>query len=240
MKLFIYLALTISLVFNAFHPIDVYANYFDSDYFNSNYFNSDASNFFSLGESLNLTELTEIGEDLGLSVEDMTSSETDLLLQLLSDYMSLNSNEIPSIEEVTSGITATKTSSEIFLNSRKVSFPGYNIYGNNYFKLRDIATAINNTNKQFNIYWEDETSSIHITKRTPYINNNTAHLESVYSGALNVVESRANVYVEGVKVNISSYNINGSTYYKLRDLANIIGFNVSWVSKNNIILMNTN
>ena len=58
--------------------------------------------------------------------------------------------------------------------------------------------------------------------------------ESKYKNS-KAIPTNSELLVNGKKYNISSYNIDGYNYYKLRDLANIIGFNIYWFAEDNCI-----
>lgn len=45
-------------------------------------------------------------------------------------------------------ITATPTSSKVLVNSKVIAIDAYNIDGNNYFKLRDVAKVVSGSSKQ--------------------------------------------------------------------------------------------
>ncbi|MNO89314.1 hypothetical protein D3C76_807930 [compost metagenome] len=47
------------------------------------------------------------------------------------------------------------------------------------------------------------------------------------------------IYLDGKKVQLTAYNIAGSTYYKLRDIAKVINFNVVWDGATKSIDMDT-
>ena len=47
--------------------------------------------------------------------------------------------------------TATPTTSTVMVNGQAVAFEAYNIAGNNYFKLRDLAKVLSGTTKQFEV-----------------------------------------------------------------------------------------
>ncbi|MCL1834648.1 MAG: hypothetical protein FWG48_00665 [Oscillospiraceae bacterium] len=59
--------------------------------------------------------------------------------------------------------TATPTKSSIFLNEREMSFEAYTIEGNNYFKLRDIGSALN-----FGVEWDAARNTIRIDTSKRY------------------------------------------------------------------------
>ena len=45
---------------------------------------------------------------------------------------------------------------------------------------------------------------------------------------IEVVENSTPIYVNGRRTAITAYNINGSSYFKIRDLADVAGFEVGW------------
>jgi hypothetical protein len=59
---------------------------------------------------------------------------------------------------------ATPTVSKIYLNGNEVEFTAYNINGNNYFKLRDVAKAIN-----FGVTWDGSTYMIGVSTSSDYV-----------------------------------------------------------------------
>ena len=61
---------------------------------------------------------------------------------------------------VSQTVTATLTTSPIFLDGSEVTLQGYNIGGHNYFKLRDIAALLD-----FNVYWDD---GVYMESAAPY------------------------------------------------------------------------
>ncbi len=103
---------------------------------------------------------------------------------------------------------------------------GYNINGNNYFKLRDIAYVLNGTAKQFNVTWDKEAECIGLFPNTAYQPDGS---ELTAAGTVkNSVASNSNIQLDGKPVSLSGYNINGNNYYKIRDIGSLIGFNVDF------------
>jgi hypothetical protein len=52
----------------------------------------------------------------------------------------ISGNGVPSTPQ-----SASPTSSTVLVNGKNVAFDAYNINGNNYFKLRDLAYTLNGT-----------------------------------------------------------------------------------------------
>ncbi|WP_458407621.1 family 10 glycosylhydrolase [Anaerotignum sp.] len=115
---------------------------------------------------------------------------------------------------------------KVTVNGKPVEFQTYTIDDYTYFKLRDIASAINGTSKQFMTFWDESTQSIHLVRRAPYT---SAGISAVgrYSDTI-ATTSTAKLYCDGVRKNVSAYTINDYTYYKLRDIAQLIDMGVTW------------
>ena len=47
------------------------------------------------------------------------------------------------------------------------------------------------------------------------------------------------IYINGQETKISSYNIGGNNYFKLRDLGAVMGFSVAWDNQNSTIIIDT-
>lgn len=63
----------------------------------------------------------------------------------------------------TSSVSAAISTAVVYLDGSKISLTAYNIGGNNYFKLRDVAKAIN-----FGVLYDSATSTIGIDTTTAY------------------------------------------------------------------------
>lgn len=138
----------------------------------------------------------------------------------------------------TEPIKATKTSSAVMVNGKEVKFEAYNINDNNYFKLRDIAKALNGSEKQFEVTWDGAKNAINLVTGKAYTVVG-GELEVGKSTKLNVRNTDSRIYVDGIEVSMKAYNINDNNYFKLRDLGEFIGFGVDWDGANNKILIDT-
>ncbi|MBU7005989.1 stalk domain-containing protein [Phosphitispora fastidiosa] len=126
------------------------------------------------------------------------------------------------------GIMATKSNVNVIVNGKAVSFDAYNINGNNYFKLRDIAMALNSSNKQFEITWDNTVKAINLIGQKAY---------SPVGGELSMTTgpskteanlSTATVLLNSQEISVVAYNINGNNYFKLRDLGKTLNFGITW------------
>lgn len=58
-------------------------------------------------------------------------------------------------------------------------------------------------------------------------------------GEIKVISTQSTIYLNGQKIDIEAYNINGNNYFKLRDLGQAIDFGVAWDTAANAIRINT-
>lgn len=153
------------------------------------------------------------------------------------DYQILELNENRS--EPSTAILATYTSknaipsaSKVLVNGKTVTLEAYNIEGSNYFKLRDLASILAETNAAFAVEWDSNKNAINLMKGSRYSGQVTAATAKSNQKA---VESTNPLYVNGAEVSVAAYNINGSTYFKLRDLGNLTEFAVGFDSTSNTV-----
>ncbi len=97
----------------------------------------------------------------------------------------------------------------------------------NYFKLRDVAVLANGKNDQFSVAWNDEKKLISLEKGKAYELAKDG-LEKGDKKEKKAVKSTANIEVDGKEVKLNAYNIDGNNYFKIRDLAKVLDFDVYW------------
>ena len=68
----------------------------------------------------------------------------------------------------TKAVAAVSNKSKVLIDGVETEFEAYNIDGYNYFKLRDIACAISETDKAFDTIWNEDTQAINMVTGTPY------------------------------------------------------------------------
>jgi len=142
-------------------------------------------------------------------------------------------------EQINSSIskTAIPLESSILLNGKNTKFNTYNIEDYTYFKLRDLGVVLNGTSKQFEITWNEEKGIISLFSQQAYTGSNTTSAKSdVYKLA---TLTSSPIYLDNNLVTLTTYNIDGSNYFKLRDMAEILDFSLNWDASNNIIVIDT-
>lgn len=130
--------------------------------------------------------------------------------------------------DAVNSLTAEPSSSRMTVNGKEVEVSGYSVNYSNYFKIRDIAMVLRNTTSRFNVDWDQSKSAITIDLDKKYTIIGGELEESSISTTMDIEESSAPIYVEGKEKDVTCYNIGGYTYFKIRDIADLIGFSVNW------------
>jgi|GEM_PF-1606729 len=159
----------------------------------------------------------------------------NLIILLLTSCMILTAI-IPAFAVDT--VSAKPTASTVLVNGKNTAFDAYNINGNNYFKLRDLASTLSGTAKQFEIGWDGANDAISITSGKKY----TAvggEMKGKGAGDKAAAPTSSKIYLDGKRVALTAYNIEGNNYFKLRDIGAALDFGVDWDGANNTIVIDT-
>lgn len=136
-------------------------------------------------------------------------------------------------------VTAKRTASKVLVDGEEVAFQAYNIYDNNYFKLRDLAMVLNGTDKQFSVDWDGENNAITIVAGEHYSPVGGELEASEGAGSVGGKYSTSTIYLNGTEVSLTAYTIGGNNYLKLRDVAQALDFGVGWDGKANTVLIDS-
>jgi len=150
--------------------------------------------------------------------------KVDCLNSLLGEF-----NNFTTIQQMYNfqGIGASCSNIRVSVNGKLTEVYPFNIKGNNYFKLRDLAMLLNGTEKQFDVSWDAENKAIKVTKGTAYTEVG-GELANTAGGREKASQTLAKVYIDGNEVFPTAYNIKGNNYFKLRDIAKALDFRVDW------------
>ena len=129
--------------------------------------------------------------------------------------------------DVVNNLSATLSTANILINGAPASVGGYSVNDTNFFRIRDIAMLLRNTSSKFNVTWDEANQAISITPGEDYAVIG-GELVSDVPEKIEVVENNTPIFVNGRQTAITAYNINGSSYFKIRDIADAVGFNIEW------------
>ena len=140
----------------------------------------------------------------------------------------LQPTELPS-----AGIVRARTQT-IEIDGHRTLFRTYAVVADNggetnYVKLRDVAYALSGTKVQFNVDWDGD---VIIVPETPY-KANGSEMSTPFSGDRSYTKATSATKIYDKSVPFSAIVLTDDqggdyTYYKLRDLGQVLGFNVSW------------
>ena len=137
---------------------------------------------------------------------------------------------------VGSSRTAKPTHDALTVSGVAQTPAAYRISNANYFLLRDVAMMLNGTAAQFEVDYDAATKTILIKTKTAYTPNGTEKGE-VPTGNKTAKVSHDAVMVDGKLVSLTMYRIGSSNYFKIRDLGEALGFNVSYDDATKTILI---
>jgi len=141
--------------------------------------------------------------------------------------------------DVPKTVTAVPSGQKLNINGVELSnIEIYNIGGNNYFKLRDIAKLLTGTGAQFSVSYSIIDNTIAISTGRPY-SAIGGELSPKAQAPAQAIRSSQAVKLDGQEKALIAYNINGNNYFKLRDLGGRLNFSVDYDEKTNTILITT-
>ena len=125
-------------------------------------------------------------------------------------------------------VTAQGSNTVVLVNGTAQEIYPYNIDGNNYFKLRDMAAILASTSRNFAVEWDEVHSAIHLNTGKGYEIGETDLQFPVGAKTVTAEPSQVLLYCDGEPLAIGAYNIEGNNYFKLRDIGEAVGFAVNW------------
>lgn len=135
-------------------------------------------------------------------------------------------------------VNAQQSGWNVFVDGELTALQGYNIGGTNYYKLRDIAMAVNGSAKQFNVTWNAEKNEIYMTSKTPYTPLG-GELSGTQDGNKSAVATKSPIYFDGKLVEYTAYYINGNNYFRLRDILKTFDIGLNWKAEDKTVHINT-
>lgn len=168
------------------------------------------------------------------------AAKESLLIQVTGG---VTSDEEPAAEPIVSPepevVTAVPTASKVIVNGKEVSFEAYTIDGNNFFKLRDLAQAVKDTEKKFQVGWDAANNAISLESETDYTSVGGELEVSANPSSQNAVPTDSLILLDQGEVGFAAYNINGNNYFKLRSIARAFNIGITWDAKANTVGIDT-
>ncbi|MEF9971527.1 MAG: hypothetical protein RR731_04380, partial [Oscillospiraceae bacterium] len=136
------------------------------------------------------------------------------------------------------GVTALSSTTKLMVNGKSVAVDAYNIAGNNYIKLRDLASMVNGTAKNFEVTWDNTMGAINLVRGKPYtaVGGEMAAGDGTSKAA---GRNGAKIYLNGGEIALTAYNIGSNNYFKLRDVMQVFDISVDYDNATDTALVNT-
>ena len=128
---------------------------------------------------------------------------------------------------MTAQAAAVPSAQNFQVDGKTVKTEIYNIDGNNYFKLRDIAMLLKGTQSGFSVDYDAGTGMISISGGSDYAPVG-GELETGVDRSASCVASPQKLLVNGKDTQLKAYNIGGNNFFKLRDLGDLLSFYVGY------------
>ena len=124
-------------------------------------------------------------------------------------------------------VTATASPTKLMVDGKSVAVDAYAIGGNNYIKLRDLATMVNGTEKSFDVTWDGSKNAINLISGKGYtsVGGEMAAGDGQSKAA---TRNSAKIFVDGSEVSMTAYTIGSNNYFKLRDVMQIFRIGVGY------------
>ncbi|MDO4732998.1 MAG: cadherin-like beta sandwich domain-containing protein, partial [Bacillota bacterium] len=134
-------------------------------------------------------------------------------------------------------LSTVVSSQKLTIDGNAVQLNAYNINGNNFVKLRDIAYLLNGSPKQFQVGFVASSNSIYITSGSAYTSNGQENVS--LNAPKRAAASSQTVYLNSALVAPMAYNIDGNNYLMLRDLALLLDFGMTYDANSGTVAIST-
>ena len=132
--------------------------------------------------------------------------------------------------------TVKATTQKITVDGVAVDMEVYNIDGNNYFKLRDMAALMAGTKSEFSVDFNGDMKSMYTIKGEAYRSTGGELLTGTDKSSKCSPSSWV-LYVNGNLVNCKVYNIGGNNFFKLRDMSSAFGFSADYNANTRTVII---
>ena len=187
------------------------------------------------GASIRFTGSVSITSGQWTSNNTLSADSTIFTFQVTSAD---GNNTTTYMVTVDRGLYPVVSPQKMKVNGVEVSCAAYNINGNNYFKLRDIAYSMRGTAKRFDVTYNDATRVISMISGRDYTIIGGEMIRPT-TNPTKCVLSNQSVQVDGSFRNFTAYNIYGNNYFMLREIGALFNFAVDYDQGTNTMLIDT-
>lgn len=188
---------------------------------------SDNSGFSSSGNDLLATVTSAAGNQVSLDEDALREMISGILNELLAEKLATLYQPMAPTEPAGAVVQAVRSSNKLILNGESVELPAVNIGGFNYMKLRDMAYILCNTDKQFALEYDSDAQAISLVLGTEYAPIG-GELANTLSEEPSATASPQGLLIDETTVSVAAYNIDGNNFFRLRDIAILLNFDLDF------------
>ncbi len=134
--------------------------------------------------------------------------------------------------------TAQRSAQKLTVDGKPVECDKYNIDNLNYFKLRDLAQLLKGTESQFDVSWDAAKNQVVVTTKRAYAKPDGTELKIGEDLSKTAQPSKQTVVIDGaVRSDLKAYNIGGNNFFQLRELGDLLGFDVDYNEASNTAIV---
>ena len=181
---------------------------------------------------LSRENISDFAIGIGLGIDDYSDFE-GRVNEILDNQYPYSISRIDSAtpaqpQQPAAETIASPTNDKLEVNGNAADPTVYKIGDSNYFKIRDVAALLNGTEKQFAVGYDGSKNAVTATTGQGYDKQSGDLAGAAAGGSQTADPSNDAIYVNGEKITAEVYKINGSNYFKLRDLGKALNFYVGW------------
>ncbi len=121
-------------------------------------------------------------------------------------------------------VEASPVTQALRVDGKPVRCAAWEIEGEVWFRLRDVALALNETGSRFSVGWDAGTRTVTLATGEAYEPDGSEGA----SGGGAAVRSTQTFRIDGEAAELSAWNIGGHNYFRLEDLAAPLGFQADY------------
>ncbi len=177
-------------------------------------------------------KMTEAKEKAEEKIAETKKDAKEVKEEVKKDAKEVKEEVKKEVKEVKT-VDVKATTQKVKLDGKDVVIYGYNIDGYNYFKLRDLAAVLKDSKAKFGVEYKD--GVVTLTKAADYkvVESDQKEVKAMSKGML----TNDKVLVGDKALTATAYKVDGSNYYKLRDLGKELGFGVGYDEATKSVLL---
>lgn len=166
------------------------------------------------------------------------------------DYYETIAKYIQFANQVNMPLTVTSNVDTVQIDGKPVKLQFYNVGDRNYVRLRDLAAAMKNTKKPFDVRWKP--NMVIVVRNTTYagkmstpsvqtrtVQRDVPLIHFMSQEQYKQLISQGTVLSEVFYLPIRALNINDENYVLLRDIGKYVDFAVDWDSATGTVIIDT-